>query len=227
MLCGTVVQADFKHETLHFNLRFGFIKGGEATFVTRDTVINNQSKIYGELHGYTTGLTNALFGVNNYYGSIFDRETFLPETATKNLSEQRYRFENLVEFDQAGKSAYSQRSGLHQIESGIVDIVSLLYNLRFSGKLDELEVNEIFAIPFWDTDKWYMLEMRYMGVEMIKTKSGIFECIRIEPIIKTGKLFYPGNPINIWFTADEKKLPVLMELNFKVGTVKCELRDAV
>jgi hypothetical protein len=227
ILCSTFAQAAFPYEILNYELKFGFIKGGEASFIARDTIIDNQSKIHAQLHGYTTGFANALFGVNNFYGSIFDSETFLPESTTKNLSEQRYRFENRVEFNHLEQSAYSQHSGWHQVEAGICDVVTLMYNLRFSGRLDGLVRHDIFTLPFWDTDSWYMLEMRYMGLEQVKTKNGTFECIRIEPIITRGKLFDSGNPINIWFTADEKKLPILMELNFKVGSVKCELKDAV
>lgn len=215
--------ATFPHEVLNYHLKFGFIKGGEASFVTRDTIIDNKKMVHVVLHGYTTGLADALFEVNNYYGSVIDTDNYLPVVATKNLHEQRYRFQNHVQFDHDNLSAVSKHSGNHKISEGVCDVVSLMYNIRYSGKLETLKPNDILSVPFWDTDNWYMLDIRYAGIEEIKTNDGKKKCYRLEPIIKRGKLFDPGNPINMWFTTDDKKTPVMMQLNFKVGAFKCEL----
>lgn len=217
--------AQYQYKELNYDLKFGFIKGGEANFTTRDTLIDNNYKLHIKLHGYTVGLANALYGVNNEYESFVDSVAFLPTKTNKNLHEQNYRFYNEVWFNSDSDSAYSKKSGWHKVENGICDVVSMMYHLRFSGKLDSLKMDEIISLPFWDTDNWYPLEMKYKGLESVKTKTGTYMCMRIEPILNPTKLFHKGNPINIWFTNDDQKLPVLMELNFKVGSVKCELKD--
>lgn len=215
----------YQYKELNYDLKFGFIKGGEANFTTCDTIIDNNYQLYIRLHGYTVGLTNILYGVNNEYESFVDSVVFLPVKTNKNLHEQNYRFNNEVWFNDESDSAFSEKSGWHQVEDGICDVVSMMYHLRFSGKLDSLKVDDIISLPFWDTDSWYFLKMKYKGNEIVKTQTGKHLCMRIEPIMQPTKLFDKGNPINIWFTNDDQKLPVLMELNFRIGSVKCELKN--
>jgi len=67
------------------------------------------------------------------------------------------------------------------------------------------------------------LSMQYTGLETIKTDLGRFECIRLEPLSVSGRFFNKKNPMNVWITKDKRRLPVLMELNFTIGSVRCEL----
>ncbi|HKI88276.1 MAG TPA: DUF3108 domain-containing protein, partial [Draconibacterium sp.] len=76
LFASTTVFA--KKESIQFDLKFGFIKGGEASFVISDTTFNNQKAIQYHLVGRTTGLTNALFGVNDEYITTVDAKTLLP-----------------------------------------------------------------------------------------------------------------------------------------------------
>jgi hypothetical protein len=212
----------YEKEQLEFDLYFGFVKGGKALFVSDDASGADDSLWHVKMQGYTVGIANALYRVDNTYESYLKKDNFLPVKAIKDLKEKNYHFYNEVTFNQQVDSAYSQRSGAQKIEAGICDMVSLVYYLRFSNRLNGMAIGHIFEIPFWDNDRWYPLKMSYKGLETVKTRWGEKECMHIEPIIDTGKLF-KGNPINVWFTNDEQRLPVLMELNFKVGTVKCKL----
>jgi len=121
---------------------------------------------------------------------------------------------------------FSDNSGWHDVKYGICDISALIYHVRFSDKLQNLQKNQVVEIPFWDTDEWYMLELKYAGIEKIETDFGEFECIRLEPLKIAGRFFNKRNPMNVWLSNDERKLPVLMELNFTVGSFKCYLVGA-
>lgn len=225
LLYNLQLFAQFKNEYLSYDLKFGFLKGGEANFTACDTIINNNYRFYIKLHGFTLGLADLLYDVDNKYESFVNSVDFLPYKINKNLHEQNYRFYDEVKFYNESDSAYSLKLGWQKVESGMCDVVSMMYHLRFSGKLDGLKINDIISIPFWDTNNWYVLKMQFKGVESIKTNRGRQQCLRIEPLMKPSKLFHEGNPINIWFTNDYSKIPVLMELNFKVGSVKCELKE--
>jgi len=223
LLMFGLLQGQNTHEKFTFELRFGWIKGGEATYQTKDTLINKHHELHAELHGYTTGFAQMLYSVNDQFESILSYDELLPYFSTKNLMEQNYRYTEKVEFDHENGKAVSNRSGTHFVDNGICDISSLMYNLRFSGRLDHLNPNEIIEIPFWDTNEWYILKLKYTGIEKVKTRLGYFECIRLEPQQVSGRFFNKNNPVNIWITNDSIKLPVLMELNFSIGSVKCEL----
>lgn len=223
LVIGNSLEAQKIREKFTFELRFGWIKGGEATYVVRDTLIGNQKQVYTRLHGYTTGFANALYAVNDQFESYLSPNDLLPYHSAKNLKEQNYRFTEKVSFDQKKAIASSNRSGTHFVEEGICDISAIIHHLRFSGRLEGLRKYEIIEIPFWDTNEWYPLRMRYVGIEKIETNLGRFECLRLEPMSVSGRFFNKSNPVNIWISNDSRKLPVLMELNFSIGSVKCEL----
>lgn len=222
-LCNTLV-AQVQSEKFMYELRFGFIKGGEASYQIINTGEKNNEEIHAMLRGYTTGFANRLYAVDDCFESFIDREQFLPSKSFKELKEQNFRFYEEVTFDQNNSVAFSEKSGWHEVKSGICDVSSIMLHLRYSGKLDDLSLNQVVEIPFWDTDEWYMLKLKYTGIERMTTCMGKKECIRLEPQEIAGRFFNKKNPMNIWVTNDSNKWPVLIELNFTIGSVKCVLK---
>lgn len=210
-------------ERMGFQIRFGIVKGGEAIYELYDTVYQGKPYVHSQLHGYTTGFANMLYQVDDRFSSIISTNDYLPLKSDKVLREQKYRFNNEVSFYHADSSAYSQHSGWHPVLPGIGDVSALMFTLRHAGSLDELKVNQVIEIPFWDTDEWYILQLRYTGTEIISTQLGEFECYRLEPLHVAGRYFNKKNPMNIWISKGDQKLPILMELNFSIGSVHCEL----
>ena len=213
------------NEQLVFDLRFGIIKGGEAVYTVKDTIVNNQHALYAFLRGNTTGLTDLIYAVNDQYSSLLHKESFLPMWSTKKLSEQKFRFNEQITYNQQHGEIISNHLGKKEVAQNICDLSALMYHFRFSGQINRLEEDEVLHIPFWDTNEWYYLDIKYAGKEQIKTKLGKFNCLRFEPQHVSGRFFNRKNPMNIWITNDARRLPVLMELNFTIGSVKCELID--
>jgi hypothetical protein len=213
-------------EKLFYDIRFGFIKGGEAVYQVNEIPGNNNNEVHAELHGYTTGFAKKIYGVDDYFESYINKNDYLPTKSFKKLKEKNFRFNEEVTFDQENEKVFINKSGFQGVKKGICDVSSIMYHLQNSGKLDHLRLNQFIEIPFWDTGEWYMLTLKYTGTEVIKTCLGKKECIRLEPQKIAGRFFNKRNPMNIWITNDSKKLPVLMELNFTIGSVKCELKEA-
>jgi len=223
LLCNTLF-AQVDAEMLSFELKFGFLKGGEVVYQTRLTATDDRKEIHAFLHGYTTGFAKTLYGVDDQYESYINAENLLPNKSFKKLHEKDFRLLEEVTYNQDEGTATCKRSGKHTVEKGICDISSLMYNIRYSGKLDHLIPSQVIDIPFWDTNEWYILKLKYAGTEKIETCLGEVDCMRLEPQGITGRFFKKTNPMNVWVTNDSKKLPVLMELNFTIGSVKCQLK---
>ena len=105
----------------------------------------------------------------------------------------------------------------------MLEIVSLIYHFRFSEKLSGFKPGDKMNIVFWDGNKIYVLQLNFSGYEVVKTGAGKFRCIKMEPVFKAGSAFSKKAPLILWISDDSRKLPVLIRLNFKVGSVKCEL----
>src|SRR6056297_3557038 len=100
-----------KKERILFNLKFGFVKGGEAVLNINDTLFQSQPAIHYYLEVRTTGLTDKLFGVNDIYESIVDAQTRLPLKSVRNIKEGKYRWYNETLFFHDKDSLLSQKSG--------------------------------------------------------------------------------------------------------------------
>lgn len=213
-------------ESLKFDVKFGFVKGGEVYFNLTDSTYQNNEVLNAELYGYTTGFAHMLYKVNDSFESIINKESKYPIKSTKKISEQSYRFHNEVYYYHQRDSAYSNETGWHNIMPGVCDVSALFYSLRYSGILDTLKKGDIIDLPFWDTGEWYIVEMEYGGTETIKTNFGKKECMVLKPLNIEGKFFNKKDPMVVWLTNDERRLPVLLKMNFNIGSIKCELVES-
>lgn len=223
---STITHALPFQEYMKFDIHFGLFKGGEITYVAKDTIVDGERFIHSNLRAYTTGLTDRIYAVNDRFESHINPNTALPFYSSKDLSEQQYHFKNSVEFHQESGQANSYKSGWKTIQEGTCDASALIHHLRHSNKLQEIKENKTIQIPFWDNDKWFYLNLRLTAIETIKTKHGTLECLRIEPEHVPGKFFNKKNPMSIWISNDPSLLPVQMELNFSIGSVQCKLDEA-
>lgn len=218
-----ILNAKPLEEVLNFTMRYGLVKGGKVTITAKPSFYDNKECVFLKMRGRTVGLTGSLYEVDNTYECYVTEDDFLPLKAKYTINEQNHHLNNEVWFYNLEGKLNSQINGWHETEKGTLDIASLIYNLRFSNRLNNLKQGQILTIPFWDIDKMYQIKLKYTGKETIKTKIGTVRCMKIEPVFDAGSAFSKKEPLTIWITDDQKKLPVLMKLNFKFGSVKCEM----
>src|SRR5690606_14626455 len=107
--------SEAKKEKIKFNLKFGFIKGGEAELIISDTIFNNTKAIHYFLEGRTTGFTDKLFGVNDIYETTVDANNRLPLKSVRNIKEGKYRWYNETLYFHDIDSIKSQKSGWRSV----------------------------------------------------------------------------------------------------------------
>ncbi len=70
------------------------------------------------------------------------------------------------------------------------------------------------------------LFFRYLGKENVKTRNGKeYRCHKVSVYLLQGDFFPEGEYMKIWFTDDKNHLPVQVETEILVGTVKALLLD--
>ena len=77
--------------------------------------------------------------------------------------------------------------------------------------------------PEWNEDAGYALDLIVHGRETVTVPAGTFDCLKVEPIIQGEGLFQFEGDIMIWLTDDERRMPVLMKTNIKIGAVDAAL----
>jgi hypothetical protein len=211
------------NENLDYVIRYGPLKGGKATIVTVKKENKGKMMIFTEMKLNSTGVANSIYTIDNTYSSFIDPETCLPEKSSFKLKQQEDEFEDDVTYFQDAGSLFSMQMGWDETKGEILDLVSLIYNLRFSDRLSKLKKGDLISVNFWDVDKIYNLKMKFCGDDEIKTEAGTFQCLKIEPVSESGSGMNKTTPISIWITNDNQMLPILIQFDLKIGSIKCEL----
>jgi hypothetical protein len=218
------LSAEARKERIFFNLKFGFIKGGEAELIISDTIFNNKKALHYYVVGRTTGLTDKLFGVNDIYETTVDANSRLPLKSIRNIKEGKYRWYNETLYFHDRDSIYSQKSGGRTVPENLVDIISVFFYFIHNHLLDDLKPGSSITFPTFHADKIDDVNVRYLGDERIETGLGTFDCYVLVPSVDKGKVLKRSDGLK-FFISKNTKMPVLLEFDMRVGALRAELES--
>jgi hypothetical protein len=92
----------------------------------------------------------------------------------------------------------------------------------FIGGAEPLEVGQNFTLPIADAMRVVAVTFKPEAREEIKTTAGTFQTIRVEPMADAGVVKNRGN-IWIWYSDDNRHLPVQMRARLFWGTITLRL----
>jgi hypothetical protein len=175
----------------------------------------------------TVGAVNLLFRVSDRFQSSFNRQTGCSEGFSRQMIEGRRQVNSDLRFDYAqSKANYTEKnlvSGIskHQqmsIPSCVTDSLSAI----FYAATQPMTVGQSFEFPLADAIRTVAVTMKVEGREDIKTPAGSFQTLRVEPTADAGVVKNRGN-IWIWYTDDERHIPVQMRARLFWGTITFRL----
>ena len=175
----------------------------------------------------TMGAVNLLFRVSDRFQSSFNRETGCSEGFSKQLIEGRRQVNSDLKFNSAqNKAVFTEKnliSGIrkHQ-EVAIPPCVTDSLSAIFYAASQPMTVGQSFQFPLADAMKTVPVTMKVEGREEVKTPAGTFQTLRVEPTADAGVVKNRGN-IWIWYTDDERHIPVQMRARFFWGTITFRL----
>lgn len=213
-----------KKEVILFNLKLGIIKGGEAEVTIVDTVFDGKSAIQYKIVGRTTGLANTLYSVNDVYETIVDADSHYPLKAIRNIKEKKYRWYNETLFYHDIDSLNSQRSGWREMPENTVDMISSFFYFIYRNNMDEMEADSAIQMSVFHADKIETVDTKYLGEEIIKTDLGKINTYVLAPVVRKGKLLKRSDGLK-FHISKEKKVPVLLDFDMKVGSLRAVLKS--
>ena len=209
-------------EVLNFDIHFGIIRGGRASLSVTEEELYGQPVYHSSIMGETTGFVAALYKIKDVYESWFRKSDNLPLKAVRDIREGSYRYYDLSTFDQEANLVMSQKGGLMSMPQGILDMASVLYYMR-RLPLKTLKEGDILYFDTFFAHELFPFYVVYKGREVVNTRFGRLSCMKFVPVVEPGRVFNKEDDMNMWFTADENVIPVLVKFNAKVGTFSCEL----
>ncbi len=175
----------------------------------------------------TVGAVNLIFRVTDRFQSSFHRSTGCSDSFSKQLVEGRRQVNSELLFNYAlGKAILSEKnliSGIskHQ-EAAIPACVTDSLSAIFYTASQAMTIGQSFEMPLADAMKTIPVTMKVESREEIKTPAGSFATLRVEPTADAGIVKNRGN-IWIWYTDDDRHMPVQMRARLFWGTITFRL----
>jgi hypothetical protein len=175
----------------------------------------------------TSGAINLLFHVADNFQADFDRAKGCTYDFDKQTVEGRRQVNSTLHIDYANSKAILDEKNMvngqaKHAESAVHGCETDLLTGVFYPASQDLTVGHSFAIPVADAQRTVMVTMKVEGREEIKTSLGTFKTIRVQPTADAGVVKNRGN-IWIWYTDDDRHLPVQMRARLFWGTITFRL----
>ena len=174
---------------------------------------------------------DSFFKIRDIYESYVNPQTLRPSLYKRNIDEggwtkkEKYVFKgNTVNSTSKRKNSLETQKTF-TIGGSTQDVVSLLYKVR-TIDLSKLTVGQTQSLMIVFDEKQIPVTLKFMGKETISAGNlGKKECYKLSIGAKTDAL--KGKDKNlIWLTADQKKIPVLLQFSIPVVTGKLTLTSA-
>lgn len=209
------------NEKLTFDINYGFINAGEATMeVSRLIEFENRPCYQVVTRARSNSFFSTFYKVDDRVESIIDAVGIFSWRFEKNLREGHYRTDRTYSFDQRRNVAF-YRNDTIAVPSFVQDALSVLYYVR----TQKLQPGKSLYIDNFTDGKLYPLEVKVLKRERVTAKAGTFDCIVVEPLLRSVGVFKHQGELKVWLTDDRLKMPVLMKSKILVGSITVELTD--
>jgi len=224
LLLVTFSLSGRNRERLVFDLKLGFIKGGEAVMIIKDTTYNGNKAVYYHLRGRTTGITDKVFDVDNEYETFVDANTYLPYKAVRNAKERKYKYYNEVFFYHDRDSVYSKKTGWMKVPHDVTDFMTVFFYFIKHDMLEGIDQDKSMELPTFHGHEVKNIRIKSGGSEMVETKIGMKECYVLSPLVEKGKVLKRADGVKLFILKDTKT-PVQLDFETKAGTLRAILQS--
>jgi len=218
-------------EELNFALRWGIITAGAATLSVHGVEEKaGRPALHVSSYAHSTGVVDTFYKVQDRSDSWIDAASLTTVRYEKNVREGSYRIQENADFDQKCRrflqhSVRFDKNNRAEDRSGrlppyALDVFGSLYYMRTLP----LAVGQTYTLDVLSGDKIWPLVVNVKRRETVKVTGGRFDCFVLEPILRQPGIFVAkGKKVEVWITADERRMPVRMRSEVVIGHVAAEL----
>jgi len=218
-------------EALTYDVTWSVFKAGQvtATLIKAGEVAPDAYKV--TTMARSAGVVSLLFNVNNEFQSIFNPQTLCSQRITKKVNEGGRHKDTLIVFDYVRHLGLLDERDLTQqgapakhaeneIPACVEDVVTAFYYLR----RQQFEVGHEIDLPVNDGSKTQQVAVEVQALEKVQTPLSTFDAYRVEPKVFNNNLFKRKGRMLIWFSADQRRLPLRIKAMISAGSITGTLR---
>lgn len=229
-------------EQLDYRVNYSMLPIGRASMQISPQLhrVNFRDTYKLDVFGKTKGLTSFLVDVDDHWGAYLDSVSLLPQVTYRNIKEGGYRKNEILRFDHRQKNIevkiLDQKKGMYKIPEYYhypIDPDREVYMRDMLGgylfmrtiNFNKYNVGDTLTISGFFEDTFYDLNIVLRAREIVKTKAGKFNALKVAPVMPDNKLFNGKDSITAWFSDDDNKIPLRVEARMFIGSVYVELTD--
>jgi hypothetical protein len=207
--------------TIFYSLAGAHVNAGTTTFSNKVEKLNGRAVYHVVGVGGSNAKYDWIYKVNDRYESYIDTVTMQPLKFFRDVKEGSTKKLETVNFNHSNYTATNE-TGTYKVPSCIQDVLSMIYYAR---NVDYENYKKGDKIPFqmFLENQVYDLYIRYFGKEEVKTKYGKFNAIKFKVLLIPGTIFKGGEDMIVWVTDDENHVPVRIESQILVGSIKVDM----
>lgn len=220
-----------KGERLEFNLSWGPITAGTATLQVKPAA-DGKTEFYTMAHD--KGTFKRIYPVADTIYTRVRNKGLMTEVFRKTLHEGSYHNKSVIRFDRKGEKAWLSdtvftdpiKRTVKRSADTVVTIQGMEHSIMsafYYVRTMPLKVGETTRFSAVSGKKRYELKVITHGRERMKTVLGEVNTVKVEPVMDGDGIFVSKGRIFIWLTDDERRIPVLMECEIALGSIKAKL----
>lgn len=215
-------------EDLEYQIKYGWIPIGKAT-VSHQV---SERSLDIDVLAYTTGVVNWIARLRDSIRTEIHPKSLKPIKSFIDRREGKFRRKEINHFDYIQDSVevllYDQSLASYQraesvyLKENVFDMVSTYSFLRYQ-LIDQMAAGDSILVEIFYEGKYYDFGIEYIGKSEIDIQSGTFDSHEFYLLFPISKTFPKSQLVKIWVTADDRRLPLLIEAKMKFGKARCEL----
>jgi hypothetical protein len=215
-LTGAVEQAFTKGETLDYSLTWLKVTGGTARMTVTQPA-DDHFVITSVAH--STPRFSRFFRVRDRVETTLAREDFSTLRYVKQLDEDGDKIEEVTTVENGIATRTRKKVKKVAVPRPVFDPISVIYYLRTV----DLSPGKSHDITLVADGKVYTVNVRVVRRETIQTPAGRFSNVMVEPQMKSGGVAR-SERMFIWYSDDDRRLPVRIRTEVKIGAITATLR---
>jgi hypothetical protein len=207
-------------ERLEFSVKYGTISAGIAVMEISDTASVDSHTCYRIVStANSNDFISVFYKVRDSVQTYLDVPGLFPRIFSKHLREGNYKVDRLTYFDQKRHLAITGKDTIPTF-GFVQDPLSSLYYIRTQ---ELIPGNDVMLDSHADRQN-FPLKVKVLGKEQVEVPAGKFDCVVIEPVMRSEGIFKAKGNIKIWLTDDEYKMPVMMKTEvYFLGSINAQL----
>ena len=211
-------------EQLTYEISWLAITAGTAVMVVSDAGSDGDRPLAKLITtAQSTPVITKFFPVDNRVESIVDPATLLPEHLMFKRREGKKKEDIEYTFHQKQGTVTVVKNGateMQEMPPGTQDVISCLYYAR--SELALLPGSSLTMNVYHDK-KNRKLDVRVEEIETVSGPWGEIETARVLVIMPFQGLFLSKGNIRVWFTNDDRRIPVRMKAKVVIGSIVADL----